>query len=125
MKIPKGQSESVDRRRTNNIMAIRKRRKKGQTTIYKTIKHTTKDRVTRTTRVRCSCSVDVFIFLTPLACFFSSHFVSHYGFCVAHIVSFIAVLVEHQTKIEYTNIHTQHRQLKRCATRNTPKICSG
>ena len=51
-------------------VAIRKRRKKGQTTIYKTIKHTTKDRVTRTTRVRCSCSVDVFIFLTPLACFF-------------------------------------------------------
>ena len=57
--------------------------------------------------------------------FFSSHFVSLYGVCVAHIVSFIAVLVEHQTKNEYTNIHTQHRQLKRCATRNTPKICSG
>jgi hypothetical protein len=55
---------------TDNIMAIRKRRKKGQTKIYKTIKHKTKDRVTRTTRVRCSCSVDVFIFLTPLACFF-------------------------------------------------------
>ena len=35
LKIPKGQSESVYRRRTDNTMAIRKSTK-GQTTIYKT-----------------------------------------------------------------------------------------
>jgi len=35
LKIPKGQSESVYRRRTNNTMAKRKSTK-GQTTIYKT-----------------------------------------------------------------------------------------
>jgi len=35
LKIPKGQSESVKRRRTENTMAKRKRTK-GQTTIYKT-----------------------------------------------------------------------------------------
>ena len=35
LKIPKGQSESVNRRRTDNTMAKRKSTK-GQTTIYKT-----------------------------------------------------------------------------------------
>jgi hypothetical protein len=35
MKIPKGQSESIYRRRTDNTIAKRKRTK-GQTTIYKT-----------------------------------------------------------------------------------------
>jgi hypothetical protein len=35
LKIPKGQSESVYRRRTDNTMAKRKTTK-GQTTIYKT-----------------------------------------------------------------------------------------
>ena len=35
LKIPKGQSESVHRRRTDNTMAKRKSTK-GQTTIYKT-----------------------------------------------------------------------------------------
>ena len=35
LKIPKGQSESVIRRRTDNVMAKRKRAK-GQTMIYKT-----------------------------------------------------------------------------------------
>jgi len=35
LKIPKGQSESVYRRRTDNTMAKRKSTK-GQTTIYKT-----------------------------------------------------------------------------------------
>jgi len=45
LKIPKGQSESVYRRRTANTMAKRKSTK-GQTTIYKTYK--TKNQVTRT-----------------------------------------------------------------------------
>ena len=65
LKIPKGQSESVYRRRTDNTMAKRKRTK-GQTTINKVYKKT-KDRVTRTPlktggelkcsgRVSCSCS---------------------------------------------------------------------
>ena len=36
LKIPKGQSESVYRRRTDNTMAKRKSTK-GQTTIYKTL----------------------------------------------------------------------------------------
>jgi len=35
LKIPKGKSESVNRRRTDNTMAKRKRTE-GQTTIYKT-----------------------------------------------------------------------------------------
>ena len=53
LKIPKGQSESVYRRRTDNTIAKRKSTK-GQTTIYKT-----KDRVTRTPlktggELRCS-----------------------------------------------------------------------
>jgi len=46
LKIPKGQSESVYRRRTDNTMAKRKSTK-GQTTIYKTYQ-ITKDRVTPT-----------------------------------------------------------------------------
>ena len=61
MKIPKGQSESVYRRKTDNTLAKRKSTK-GQTTIYK---HTpkTKDRVTRTSlktggELRCSGKVD-------------------------------------------------------------------
>ena len=41
LKIPKGQSESVYRRRTDNTMAKRKSTK-GQTTIYKTT-YKTKD----------------------------------------------------------------------------------
>jgi hypothetical protein len=44
LKIPKGQSETVNRRRTDKIMAKRKRTK-GQTTIYKTYTYKTKDRV--------------------------------------------------------------------------------
>jgi len=36
LKIPKGQSESANRRRTDNTMAKR-RRTKGQTSIYKTL----------------------------------------------------------------------------------------
>jgi hypothetical protein len=36
LKIPKGQSESIYRRRTDNTMAKRKRTR-GQTTIYKTL----------------------------------------------------------------------------------------
>ena len=51
LKIPKGQSESVYRRRTDNTMAKRKS-SKGQTTINKTYiffcTYKTKDRVTRT-----------------------------------------------------------------------------
>jgi hypothetical protein len=43
MKIPKGWSESVNRRRTDNIMAKRKRTKRFTKHTYKT-----KDRVTRT-----------------------------------------------------------------------------
>jgi len=35
LKIPKGQSKSVNRRRTDNAMA-KSKRTKGQTTIYKT-----------------------------------------------------------------------------------------
>jgi hypothetical protein len=46
LKTPKGQPESVYRRRTDNTMARRKSTK-GQTTIYKTT-HKTKDQVTRT-----------------------------------------------------------------------------
>jgi hypothetical protein len=38
LKIPKGQSETVYRRRTDNTMAKRKRTK-GQTTIYKTYRN--------------------------------------------------------------------------------------
>jgi len=45
LKIPKGQSESVNRRRKDNIIAKRKITK-GQTTIYKTL-HKTKDQVSR------------------------------------------------------------------------------
>ena len=45
-KIPKGQSESVYRRRTENTMAKRKSTK-GKTTIYKHA-YKAKDRVTRT-----------------------------------------------------------------------------
>jgi len=45
LKIPKGQSESVNRRRKDNIIAKRKITK-GQTAIYKTL-HKTKDQVSR------------------------------------------------------------------------------
>jgi hypothetical protein len=47
LKIPKGQSESVNRRRTDNTMTKRKWTK-GQTTIFKTRIQKTKDRATRT-----------------------------------------------------------------------------
>jgi ribosomal protein L21E len=48
LKIPKEQSETVYRRRTDNTMAKRKSTK-GQTTIDKTYRtYKTKDRVTRT-----------------------------------------------------------------------------
>jgi hypothetical protein len=43
LKIPKGQSESVYRRRTDNTM-VKRKSTKGQTTIYKHT-HKTKDRV--------------------------------------------------------------------------------
>jgi hypothetical protein len=61
LKIPKGQSESVYRRRTNNTMA----KKKGQKDKQRSIKHAykTKDRVTRIPlktggEFRCSGSVN-------------------------------------------------------------------
>jgi hypothetical protein len=46
LKIPKGYSESVNRRRTDNTMAKRKRTKDKQRSTKQT--HKTKDRVTQT-----------------------------------------------------------------------------
>jgi hypothetical protein len=48
LKIPKGYSESVNRRRTDNIMARGKKNKKTNNDLPN-ITHKTKDRVTRTT----------------------------------------------------------------------------
>ena len=73
LKIPQAQSEFVYRRRTDNTM-VKRKRKKGQPTIYKTYIYKTKDRVTRTPlktgfELRCSgrtsgyCSTSTFLFL--------------------------------------------------------------
>ena len=70
LKIPKGQSESVYRSRTDNTMAKRKSTK-GQTTISTRHTYKTKDRETRTPlttggelrcsgRVSSSCSTSVY-----------------------------------------------------------------
>jgi hypothetical protein len=55
LKIPKGQSEAVNRRRTDNTMAKRKRTNYDLQNIHRKLK----DRVTRTplkTEGKCSCS---------------------------------------------------------------------
>ena len=69
LKIPQAQSEFVYRRRTDNTM-VKRKRKKGQPTIYKTYIYKTKDRITRTPlktgfELRCSgCSLqDILAFI--------------------------------------------------------------
>ena len=71
LKIPKGYSESVNRRRTDNTMANRKGTK-GQTTIYKTLHRDwatwtplkIRGELTCSGRVSSSCSTGILILPT-------------------------------------------------------------